>query len=299
MVIIPRKLPRGSVACDENPTRKGRTKTMSAAGQIRSAGALPSEVRVFAHTMIFYWWPVWAIGLLLAGLSWWDGDYLAIVPAGTQVENLSDGREALVLPAGAHLPKDSATGKPRAPSLRVAHRSGYGVIFIVVLLLVVFITNVPIRGLWSVVVVLLLLMATILFALLDWWDDILEAAAHSHVYINASGYLAISLPLFAFWLVVVLFFDRRTYMIFAPGQLVVRQDIGSGEVTFDTMGMVVAKRRSDLFRHWLLGFGSGDLIVKTAGAQSQQIEMHNILFVGSKLQLIQDMLQTREVVRGP
>ena len=25
--------------------------------------------------------------------------------------------------------------------------------------------------------------------------------------------------------VVVLFFDRRTYMVFAPGQLVVRQDI--------------------------------------------------------------------------
>jgi hypothetical protein len=62
--------------------------------------------------------------------------------------------------------------------------------------------------------------------------------------------------------------------------------------------MIVAKRRSDLFRHWLLGFGSGDLVVKTAGANSQQIEMHNVLFVGSKLQLIQQMLQTREVVSG-
>ena len=261
--------------------------------------AHPREVRVVAHTMLFYWWPVWAVGFLLAGLTWLGGNYLAIVPAGTEVvENVEGGREALVLPAGAHLPKDPDTGKPQAPALRVSKRSGFGVVFIVVLLLVVVITNVPIRGLWSWIVILTVLLVTILLALADMWDNILEAAAHSHVYINAFGYLAISLPLLALWLVVVLFFDSKMYMVFAPGQLLVRQDIGSGEVAYDTMGMVVAKRRTDLFRHWLLGFGSGDLIVKTAGAHAQQFEMQNVLFVGSKLKLIQDMLQTREVVSG-
>ena len=293
-------VPLDGVQNDGDSTRKGRNKTMSAAeGKISPAGAHPHEVRIVSHTMIFYWWPVWAAGLLMAGLTWWSGNYLAIVPAGTHVAVSANGdSETLVLPAGAHLPQDPATGKPREPSLRVASRSGYGVVFVVVLLIVIFITNVPIRGLWSVVVVLLVLMATILFALLDWWDNILEAAAQSHVYINAFGYLAISLPLLVFWLVVVLFFDRRRYMVFAPGQLLVCQEIGSGEITYDTMGMVVAKRRSDLFRHWLLGFGSGDLLVKTAGAHAQQFEMQNVLFVGSKLQVIQDMLQTREVVSG-
>jgi hypothetical protein len=212
------------------------------------------------------------------------------------VEGFDGGREALVLPAGAHLPRNPDTGKPREPSLRVASRSGFGVVFIVVLLLVIFITNVPIRGLWSVIVILTLVLVAIVLALAGWWDDILEAAAHSHVFINAFGYSAISLPLLALWLVVVLFFDRRMYMVFAPGQLLVRQDIGSGEVAYDTVGMVVAKRRSDPFRHWLLGFGSGDLLVKTSGANAQQIEMHNVLFVGGKLKLIQQMLQTREVV---
>jgi hypothetical protein len=67
-------------------------------------------------------------------------------------------------------------------------------------------------------------------------------------------------------------------------------------VAYDAIGMVVEKRRSDLFRHWLLGFGSGDLLVRTSGANAQQIDMHNVLFVGSKLKLIQQMLQTREVV---
>jgi hypothetical protein len=98
--------------------------------------------------------------------------------------------------------------------------------------------------------------------------------------------------------VVVLFFDRRRYMVFAPGQLRVCQEIGSAQVAYDTLGMVVAKRRSDLFRHWLLGLGSGDLLVKPAAANAQQFEVLNVLFVGNKLKLIQEMLQTREVVRS-
>jgi hypothetical protein len=260
-------------------------------------GVRPGEVLIVAHTTLFYWWPVWVVGLLLAGLTWLDGHLLAIVPAGTQVMEGFDGdREALVLPAGAHLPQDPATGKAREPTLRMASRSGYGVVFVVVLLLVVFISNVPIRGLWSMAVVITLLLGTIILALAGWWDDILEAAGHSHVFMNAFGYMAISLPLLVLWLVVVLFFDRRTYMVFTPGQMRVCQEIGSGEVAYDTLGVVVAKRRSGLFRHWLLGFGSGDLLVKTAGANAQNFEMHNVLFVGSKLKLIQQMLQTREVV---
>jgi hypothetical protein len=262
-------------------------------------GASPREVHIVAHSMLFYWWPVWAVGLLLAGLTWLDGHRLAIVPPGTQVlEGFDGSREALVLPAGSHLPQDPATGKPREPTLRMASRSGCGVVFVVVVLLVVFITNVPIRGLWSVVVVVTVVLGTIILAMAGWWDDILEAAGQSHVYINAFGYLAISLPLLVLWLVVVLFFDHRMYMVFTPGQLRVHQEVGSGEVAYDTVGMVVAKRRSDLFRHWLLGFGSGDLLVKTAGANAQQFEMQNVLFVGSKLRLIQQMLQTREVVGG-
>ena len=262
-------------------------------------GAPLREVRVVAHSMLFYWWPVWAVGLLMAGLTWWEGHRLAIVPAGTQVvEGFDGGREALVLPAGAHLPQDPATGKPREPTLRVASRSGYGVVFVVVVLLVVFITNVPIRGLWSVVAVVTVLLGTIILALAGWWDDILEALGHAHVYINAFGYLAISLPLLVLWLVVVLFFDRRMYMVFSPGQLRVCQEIGSGEVAYDTLGMVVVKRRSGLFRHWLLGFGSGDLLVKPAGANARQFEVHNVLFVEKKLKSIQHMIQTREVVRG-
>jgi hypothetical protein len=253
--------------------------------------APPREVRIVAHTMIFYWWPVWVLGFLLFAVSWFSGHRLAIVPAGTEAKVGVEGdREALVLPAGAHLPRDSDTGKLKEPTLRVTTRSGYGVVFIVVLVLVIVITNVPIRGLWSVFVIVFVLLGTIIMALAGWWDNILEAAAQSHVYINGFGYLAIAVPLLVLWLVVVLLFDRKVYMIFTPGVLKVCHEIGGGEVAYDTVGMVVAKRRSDLFRHWLLGMGSGDLYVKTSGATTQQFEIHNVLFVGGKLKLIQQML---------
>ena len=71
-----------------------------------------------------------------------------------------------------------------------------------------------------------------------------------------------------------------------------------GEAAYDTMGMVVTKQRSDLFRHWILGLGSGDIVVKTAGAAGREFQMPNVLFVGSKVKLIQQIIQTREVVAG-
>jgi hypothetical protein len=254
--------------------------------------------------MLFYWWPVWAVGLLMALLTVLGGHRMAIVPSGTEavsarkVEGFDDPRDALVAPAGAKLPADPITKALEQPTLHVAGHSGYGVIFAVVLVLVLFITNVPIRGLVSVIVVITVVLLSIILALTGAWDSIFRFLDNSHVYINAFGYLEIAVPLLILWLLAVLIFDRQTYMVFAPGQLRVHQDIGGGEIAYDALGMVVEKKRSDLFRHWLLGIGSGDLIVKTAGASSQQFQMPNVLFEGHKLQLIQQMLQQREVVKG-
>jgi hypothetical protein len=254
--------------------------------------------------MLFYWWPVWAVGFLMAGLTWLDGHRLAIVPAGTtaveetHVQGLDGPRDALVLPPGERLPSGPGTQAPQEPNLRIAYHSGYGMIFMVLLLLVVFITNVPIRGMVSVIVVITLVLLSIILALQGWWDPILEALAHSRAYLNAFAYLVLAVPLFLLWLVVILVFDRQVYMVFAPGQLRAHQNIGDAEVAYDTLGMVVSKRRSDLFRHWLLGIGSGDLIVKTAGTNSREFQMPNVLFITSKLEMIQQMLQQREVIRG-
>jgi hypothetical protein len=261
------------------------------------------EVKIISHSMLFYWWPVWAVGFLMAFLTYLDGHRLAIVPAKTEAVESVDvpgygPRAVLIAPAEEKLPEDPETHKPKQPTLHVASHSGYGVIAAVVLLLVIFITNVPIRGPMALIVIITVFLLSIILALTRTWDDIFDFFDHSHIYINAFGYLALAVPLFIIWLVALLIFDKRSYMIFAPGQLRVCTAIGAGEVAYDTMGMIVEKKRSDLFRHWLLGFGSGDLYVKTSGANSQHFEMPNVLFIGGKLQLIQQMLQTREIVAG-
>ena len=58
---------------------------------------------------------------------------------------------------------------------------------------------------------------------------------------------------------------------------------------------MLEKKRDDLFRHWLIGLGSGDLHVKTGGPSNLDFELNNVLFVGWKLAKIQNMIREKEV----
>src|SRR5262249_2579891 len=165
--------------------------------------------------------------------------------------------------------------------------------------LVIVVTHVQMRGVWSIVLVALLISATVVLATLGVWDPILRWLGLIDIHMNAFGYLSISLFLFLIWLLMFLVFDRLTYMIFTRGRLRVRKAIGEGEKVYDTRGMTFIRHRDDMFRHWLLGFGSADLTVLTSGANTQQIEMPNVFHIGRKLALINTMLQELQVIKGP
>ena len=128
-------------------------------------------------------------------------------------------------------------------------------------------------------------------------ESILTALDRLHVYINAAGYLVFSSILLVAWLLVFLVFDSQIYMVFTPGQLRVHEEIGGGESAYDTAGMIIQKQRNDLFRHWILGLGSGDLLVTTSGATAHHFNLPNVLFVGHKVKLIEDMLREKPVVQ--
>jgi hypothetical protein len=146
--------------------------------------------------------------------------------------------------------------------------------------------------------IIVVVFTTILLAILGLWDPILRAVRVLDIHLTAFSYLAISLFVFALWFITFFFFDRKVYMVFTRGQLRVRMWVSQGETVYDTRGIVVERHRDDLFRHWLVGFGSGDLTVRTAGSNPQQLEWPNVLVIGRKLRLIHTMLQEREVVRG-
>lgn len=266
--------------------------------------ARPREVVIISHSPLFYWWPVWAVGFLMAAVSFWYGDQVAFVPTGTvaergaRIEGHEGRRDILIAPAGQSLPGTDDSGESKHTQMKMAASNNPGMIWAMTLFIVIVVIHVKMRGIASVVVVLFVVGATILFAALGLWDPILRAIGIIDIHLNAFGYLTISLVLFVLWLLMFFVFDRLTYIIFTRGRLRVRKAIGEGEKVFDVRGMVFERHRDDLFRHWLLGFGTADLTVYTTGASSRQIDMPNVLGIGRKLELIHTMLQELEVTKG-
>lgn len=261
----------------------------------------PREIRIIRHCTLFYWWPVWAVGFLMAMISYFDGHLMAIVPQGTKievgrkVEGMENLHDVIVMRDKAPRELDDPN-QPIQPHLHASRSKNPGVIFSTVLLLVIAITNIPLRGLWSVIVIVVIVAVTVILALLDMWDVIFKYVGFLDIRMNAGGYLLISSVLFVLWLAIFLLFDPQMYMIFTPGQLRVRMEIGDAETAYDATGMTIEKQRSDLFRHWILGLGSGDLIVRTAGAQAHHFDMPNVLFLGRKVREIEEMLRAKQVV---
>jgi hypothetical protein len=263
------------------------------------------EIRIVQHSPVLYWWPVWAFGFLMALITFMYGTRLAILPPNSRIEEPTEKKASkLVIDVNGKTTESiqDAQANEKQPGVfhvHVADTPYIGTIFACILMAVIIITNVPLRGMWSIVVIMLVVISIIFFTLLGWWGGIFWFFHDFlHIYINAGGYMFISTVLFAVWLVTVIFFDRQVYMIFTPRQLKVCQQIGGGEIAHDTTGMVVQKHRDDLFRHWILGLGSGDLMVKTAGANSQEYHFHNVVGVGYKLAQIEEMLREQTVVPG-
>jgi hypothetical protein len=238
----------------------------------------------------------------MAFLSYLGGNYMAIVPAGTvaekarEVQGVDGTRDVLILPAGGKLAIDETTGAPEQPVLRVAQSNNLGSVFVTVLLLVIFITNVRLNGVRSFVLIILVLLISVTFALAGIWDKIFRLIGTSDVHITAAGYLCMAIPLFLIWLGVFLLYDRMNYATFGRGQFTIHHTFGVGATTYEVLGLSLEKKRDDLFRHWLLGIGSGDLLIRTAGADARKFELPNVLFVGSKLATAQRLLQERQVV---
>ena len=266
--------------------------------------ALPQErkIIVYSHSNLFYWWPVWAVGFLMTVMSSF-GDRMVLVPNGTvsevekvKVADVLQERHLLVYPKESKDAKDAPLFKPQF--LRVSHSKNVGVLFIVVLLLVILITNIPLRGWLSFMVIMIVFFMTVIFSITHVWDTIFDWLDWLDIRMNMACYLVITVVLFTLWLVGFFFIDRQTCLIFEPGQMRIWHAIGEDDESHDTTGITTRKQRSDLFRHWVLGFGSGDLVIRTSGANPQTIIFNNVLFVGRKHSEIEELLRSRQVVAG-
>ncbi len=274
-----------------------------------------NEMTIVSHSNLFYWWPVWAVCLVLGALTLleyhvaavlpYDRDHLQVAHGATVSYTVTDTKD------GTKTTKDvkaenqtvifepdsiKGSGAVESPYLAISRHHSYGVVFTFVLLVVIFITNVPMRGMWSVIVIVLLAFLIVLFAYLGWWESVFRMLSTLDIRITAGGYFLVGTGLLTLWLVTFLFFDRQIYITVTPGNFKVCTEIGGGEQVYDTAGMKLEKHRSDLFRHWILGLGSGDLTVHTSGAQAAHVDLPNVLFIGRKVQQIENIIKQKAVV---
>ncbi len=217
--------------------------------------AMP-EIRIYSRSTIFFWWPVWVTGYILAAITYLFGETVSV----------SNGTKILVHP-----------------------NTGLGITFIVILALIMMFTNERARGIYSVVGLLSIAFVTVLFAWLGWWDSILRLIPQLTVYMNFGFYLTFSTLLLIIWLARFFFFDRLTFWRLRPGQLTEEHLIGSGEQSYDTRGMLFEQRANDFFRH-IVGLGAADLFLITTGAKKEEIDIPNVLFANRKIRMMQRLI---------
>ncbi|MFP4355032.1 MAG: hypothetical protein ACLFUJ_07880 [Phycisphaerae bacterium] len=223
--------------------------------ELPSPDQLP-ELRIYTHSTLFYWWPVWVAGLVMATLTYIYG-------------------QTLVLEGETHY---------------LHHSRDLGIIFATIFFLVVLITNITLRGIASLAVVLVILLIAVTFAWLGWWDNVLGLYPHLTLYATAGFYLVLSVLIFVAWALMFFVFDRFAYWVVRPGQLYHTKIIGESERTYDTRGMIVEKMSEDWFRHRMLGLGSGDIRMLTSGARNEEIVLPNVLRADKRIDAIHRLI---------
>ncbi|HIG83904.1 MAG TPA: hypothetical protein EYG40_06345 [Verrucomicrobia bacterium] len=168
---------------------------------------------------------------------------------------------------------------------------GVTLLHLVVMAVVIFFTSVNLRGVWAAVFAVSAVALGLAFSVWDVWEPILRRLGDLKLYVNSDFYRAMGVVIFIPWLFVVFIFDLRRYFHFRPSQVTMVHEIGEGEKTFDSFGVVMEKHRDNYVQHIALGFGSGDLSISTHGGDSDIITFRNVLRIN---RVLKDVSKIRE-----
>jgi hypothetical protein len=224
------------------------------------------EVYIYSHSMFFYWWPVWLTGYIMALITYLNGKTVEVSP----------GTATLIHPS-----------------------KNLGVTFTIIFFLVIIITHVTMRGASSLVAILAAAVGVLLLAYFGWWEVVLGWLGNVYIFMNVTFYWFFATLVFLVWAFSFFIYDRLAYWRVRPGQITHERVIGGAEKSYDTRGMVFEKHREDLFRHWVLGIGSGDIQISTMGARRENIYVPNVLFINTKVNRIQEMIAMKPTEFAP
>src|SRR5687768_14154735 len=104
--------------------------TQPAVAEQTARPGVPVELKVISRSALFYWWPVWTVGYVMALLTYVQGEAFSFADA----------------------------------TVIIHPNKGIGVMYAAVFLLVLLITHSSVRGIASLTVIIAILAATFLFA---------------------------------------------------------------------------------------------------------------------------------------
>ncbi len=219
------------------------------------------SITFYSHSEFFYYWPLWLVSFIFGDITLFFGSHVA-------VEGLST-------------------------SLLVMQETGYGLVYIMVLAFSLFATGVNLRGVWALLTLICLIFAVFLMLYYGVWETVLSWTIQQPVYLNHGFYLAIGVMLFVPWCLVVFVFDTRKYVKIESNTVTIVHEIGEGARAYDTIGVMMEKKLDNFFKHYLLGFGSGDLVIRTSGGSSEIIHLPNVLGVDNVLEELEYLRSKR------
>jgi hypothetical protein len=222
------------------------------------------ELRIYQHSNLAYWWVLWAYGYFCAILTYAQG---------IGVRELASGAEKVVL-------------FHPSPLL--------GISYIGLILFVAVFTNVRLRGVHSLVLVMVAVGLLWVALRVPGVDVALGWLQLLRVHLNLAFYVTFSTLLLLIWTFGIVFVDHFTWWRFSPGQVVEEHMFGQATGhAYNTEMMVVRRLPNDLFRHVILGLGTGDFEIKPAHGAG--LEIHNVWRARKKQRLMEDMISRRVV----
>ncbi|WP_439544116.1 hypothetical protein [Hyphomicrobium sp.] len=233
------------------------------------------EIRIYGHSPIIYWWPIWAYGFVCAALTYVQG-----VP--------------LMLPA--------------SPKPILVHPSAWvGLSFTLLLLLVIVATSVRARGLNALLLMALLAGAGVATYLVMNTPGLWVTPPNLLLHMNLAFYLMISSILFLVWFVIVFIVDRLSYLRVRGTQVERVQLFGSAlgraPESWSVLHIRLARYSDDLIAHKILalgflGLGTSDIDAKLSifGGGHEQFRVENVWKASTPLKAVQSAMGQKATV---
>lgn len=214
-----------------------------------------SVIKVYTHSPILYWWPIWTLALIFG--------FVSMFLSGDGSESISAARVQ-------------------------------GQAFVFVLVFVIFSTTVKLRGANSVILGLMLAIGGILLAVANLSGPIAAFIGGLDIRMSPAFYWFVGITVFIMWAVMIFGFDKVKFYEIAPGQVRERVFWGSGDRAESGANARCRYMKDDFLRHRMLGLVvTGDIEITLADGEVWHL--HNVLFAKQKANRINELIVTRPV----